>query len=100
MYFKPDQYSCMAAQVLQLEGFLLAYGALVLKTWRYIFDIRESVKKETPVKITFCLFKGIQTLLCEKCQIDENYRHFATQALEHNNIIWNCLHSSLDVEKR
>ena len=36
MYFKPNYYTCTAAQIFQLEGFLLAYGALVLKTWRYI----------------------------------------------------------------
>lgn len=36
MYFEPNEYTCMAAQILQLEGFLMAYGALVLKTWRLV----------------------------------------------------------------
>jgi hypothetical protein len=35
MYFAPNYWTCTAAQILQLEGFLLAYGALVLKTWRF-----------------------------------------------------------------
>lgn len=34
MYFEPSYLTCTIAQVLQLEGFLLAYGGLVLKTWR------------------------------------------------------------------
>ncbi len=34
MYFEPSRLTCTIAQVLQLQGFLLAYGALVLKTWR------------------------------------------------------------------
>jgi hypothetical protein len=34
MYFQPSYLTCTIAQVFQLEGFLLAYGALVLKTWR------------------------------------------------------------------
>ena len=36
LYFPPSYWSCTAAQILQLEGFLLAYGALVLKTWRFV----------------------------------------------------------------
>ena len=35
MYFEPSFLTCVTAQVLQLEGFLMAYGALVLKTWRF-----------------------------------------------------------------
>lgn len=34
MYFTPNYLTCTAAQVLQTEGFLLTYGAIVLKTWR------------------------------------------------------------------
>ena len=34
MYFTPNYWTCTAAQILQLLGFLLAYGALVIKTWR------------------------------------------------------------------
>lgn len=34
MYFTPNYWTCTAAQILQTEGFLLAYGALVLKIWR------------------------------------------------------------------
>lgn len=37
MYFEPGYWTCMSAQVFYLEGFLLAYGALVLKTWRFFF---------------------------------------------------------------
>ncbi|RNA23662.1 G-coupled receptor -like protein [Brachionus plicatilis] len=50
MYFEPSYWTCMSAQVLYLEGFLLAYGALVLKTWREckLFYVR-SVKT---IKIT------------------------------------------------
>lgn len=50
MYFKPSQLTCTVAQILQLEGFLLAYGGLVLKTWREckLFYVR-SVKT---IKIT------------------------------------------------
>lgn len=36
MFFQPNYWTCTIAQVLQLEGFLLAYGALVLKTWRFL----------------------------------------------------------------
>nr|QVK45731.1 G protein-coupled receptor [Proales similis] len=31
---KPSMVSCAISQILQLEGFVLTYGALVLKTWR------------------------------------------------------------------
>lgn len=50
MYFKPNYWTCTTAQILYLEGFLLAYGALVLKTWREckLFYVR-SVKT---IKIT------------------------------------------------
>lgn len=50
MYFQPNRWTCTTAQVFQLIGFLLAYGALVLKTWREckLFYVR-SVKT---VKIT------------------------------------------------
>lgn len=34
IYFKPSNTTCLIAQILQLEGFLMAYGALVLRTWR------------------------------------------------------------------
>ena len=37
MYFTPNYLTCTAAQVLQTEGFLLTYGAIVLKTWRFEF---------------------------------------------------------------
>jgi hypothetical protein len=37
MYFKPNYWTCTTAQIFQLIGFLLAYGALVLKTWRFKF---------------------------------------------------------------
>ena len=52
MYFEETNFwTCMGAQFLQLQGFLLAYGALVLKTWREckLFYVR-SVK--TMIKIT------------------------------------------------
>lgn len=37
MQFEANYWTCTAAQILQLEGFLLVYGALVLKTWRLEF---------------------------------------------------------------
>lgn len=50
MYFEANYWTCTSAQVCQLLGFLLAYGGLVLKTWREckLFYVR-SVKT---VKIT------------------------------------------------
>ncbi|CAF0705407.1 unnamed protein product [Brachionus calyciflorus] len=50
MYFQPNYWTCTSAQILYLQGFLLAYGALVLKTWREckLFYVR-SVKT---IKIT------------------------------------------------
>jgi len=50
MYFEASRLTCTGAQVLQLLGFLLAYGALVLKTWREckLFYVR-SIKT---IKIT------------------------------------------------
>ncbi len=40
MYFEPSYMTCTIAQILQLEGFLLAYGGLVLKTWR-LFTLKK-----------------------------------------------------------
>lgn len=71
MYFEPNYWTCSLAQILQLEGFLLAYGALVLKTWREckLFYVR-SVKtiqitdKSLLKRLGIIIIVGTIYLLC------------------------------------
>ena len=63
MYLVPSYWTCTAAQILQLEGFLLAYGALVMKTWRdyKIFFVR-SVKSTKITDVSLMKRLGVLML--------------------------------------
>ena len=59
MYFEPSLLTCAAAQVLQLEGFLMAYGALVLKTWRFF---------KAKIHLTF-FFNIMMSIFFRECKL-------------------------------
>jgi hypothetical protein len=62
LYFEQNYWSCTIAQFLQLIGFMLSYGALVLKIWREckLFYVR-SVKAIEITDIT--LMKRLTIIL-------------------------------------
>ena len=70
LLFAPTYWTCMAAQALQLEGFLLVYGALVLKTWRecklfYVRSVKNlKITNETLMRRLALVMLGGTGFLC------------------------------------